>query len=171
MVGWWLRPGETPAEFVALEAGDSLRIDATLVNRLDPQAAPVSAKVTAGIDDLFTSVDQLAALLVAEREAGMGSVRTRVAAITTSSVEALRAYIEGERAFRSGSYLPAVDAFKRAVEADDEFALAYYRLSMTEERLAWAEASQRSAEAAYRHAQRLPTREREFPEIWVLFTT
>ena len=167
MVGWWLRPGETPAEFVALEAGDSLRIDATLVNRLDPQAAPVSAKVTAGIDDLFTSVDQLAALLVAEREAGMGSVRTRVAAITTSSVEALRAYIEGERAFRSGSYLPAVDAFKRAVEADDEFALAYYRLSMTEERLAWAEASQRSAEAAYRHAQRLPTREREFLEAVV----
>lgn len=150
-----------------LEAGDNLRIDATLVNRFDPQVTPVSASVTAVIDDLFSSVDQLAALLVAEREAGTGSKRTRIAAITTSSIEALRAYIEGERAFRSGSYLPAVDAFQRAVEADAEFALAYYRLSMTEERLAWAGASQRSAEAAWLHAQRLPTREREFLEAVV----
>ena len=96
---------------------------------------------------------------MAEREAGAGSGRTRVAAITTSSVEALKAYIEGERAFRTGSYLPAVDAFQRAVAADPEFALAYYRVSMTEERLAWAGASQRSAEAAWRHVQRLPARE------------
>jgi tetratricopeptide (TPR) repeat protein len=150
-----------------LEAGDSLRIEATLVNRLDPDTAPVSAKVTAGIDDLFSSVDQLAALLVAEREAGEGSERTRIAAITTSSMEALRAYIEGERAFRAGSYLPAVDAFNRAVEADAEFALAWYRLSMTEERLAWAGASQRSAEAAWQNTQRLPAREREFLEAIV----
>jgi hypothetical protein len=95
---------------------------------------------------------------VAEREAGAGSGRTRVAAITTSSVEALKAYIEGERAFRTGSYLPAVDAFQRAVAADPEFALAYYRLSMTEERLAWAGASQRSAEARELSAR--------FVELW-----
>ena len=150
-----------------VEAGDTLRIDATLVNRLDPGAAPVSADVTAEIGDLFSSVDQLAALLVAEREAGRGSKRTRIAAITTSSVDALRAYIEGERAFRSGSYLAAVDAFERAVEADAQFALAYYRLSMTEERLAWAGAAQRSAEAAWMHADRLPDREREFLEAVV----
>ena len=145
-----------------LEAGGSLRIDATLVNRLDPEASPVTANVTASIEELFTSVDQLAALLLAEREAETGSAKTRIAAITTSSIEALRAYTEGEHAFRSGLYLPAIDAFKRAVQSDTEFALAYYRLSMTEERLAWAGDSQRSAEAAWRHAQRLPAREREF---------
>jgi tetratricopeptide (TPR) repeat protein len=150
-----------------LEAGDDLRIDATLVNRLDPTAVPVSASVTADINELFSSVDELAALLMAEREAETGSQRTRIAAITTSSMEALRAYIEGERAFRVGSYLPAIDAFKRAVAADPEFALAYYRLSMTEERLAWAGASQKSAEAAWQHAQRLPAREREFLEALV----
>jgi TolB-like protein len=150
-----------------VQAGDSLRIDATLVNRFSSDTKSVSAQVTAAMGDLFSSVDQLAALLVAEREAGTGSQRTRIAAITTSSLEALRAYIEGERAFRSGSYLPAVDAFTRAVTADTFFALAFYRLSMTQERLAWAEASRVSAEAAYRHAHRLPAREREFLEAVV----
>jgi len=150
-----------------IEAGDSLRIEATLVDRLAPDAEPVSATVTAAEDDLFAAVDQLATLLVAEREAGAGSDRTRIAALTTSSLEALRAYIEGERAYRAGSFLPAVDAFTRAVEADTAFALAFYRLSMAEERLAWAEPSRRSAEAAYRHGQRLSDRERGFLEAVV----
>jgi tetratricopeptide (TPR) repeat protein len=153
-----------------LEAGDSLRIAATLVDRRAPSGAPestVSASVTAASDDLFTSVDQLAALLLAEREAGAGSERTRTAARTTTSLEALRAYLEGERAFRTGSYLPAVAAFSRAAAADTTFALAFYRLSMAQERLAWAEASRISAEAAYRHADRLAPREREFLEAVV----
>lgn len=150
-----------------LEAGDRFRIEASLLSSSDPSAAPVTANVTTGPEDLFSAVDQLATLLVAEREAVTGSERTRTAAQTTSSLEALRAYVEGERAFRSGSYLPAVEAFSRAVDADTAFALAFYRLSMTEERLAWAEASRISAEAAYRHADRLSTREREFLEAVV----
>jgi tetratricopeptide (TPR) repeat protein len=150
-----------------LESGDSLRIEAVLVDRRTPGGARASASVTTGADDLFSAVDQLAALLVAEREAGVGSDRTRTAALTTSSLDALRAYIAGERAFRSGSYLPAVESFSRAIAADTSFALAFYRLSMTEERLAWAEASRRSAEAAYRFADRLAPREREFLEAVV----
>ncbi|HSG47731.1 MAG TPA: hypothetical protein VLA43_07975, partial [Longimicrobiales bacterium] len=98
-----------------LQAGDSIRIGATLAPGSGLSGQRVSAEVTAGVDDLFASVDQLAALLVAEREAGSGSQRTRAAALTTGSMAALRAWIEGERAFRAGSYLPAVDAFTRAV--------------------------------------------------------
>lgn len=146
------------------ETGDSLRIDALLVDRVSPGGARISASVTTTPQNLFSSVDQLAALLLAEREAEVGSDRTRTAARTTSSINALRAYIDGERAFRAGSYLSAIESFSRAVEADSAFALAFYRLSMAEERVAWAEASRRSAEAAYRHSERLAPRERQFLE-------
>jgi tetratricopeptide (TPR) repeat protein/TolB-like protein len=150
-----------------LQSGDSVRIEAVLVGGEPNGDSRASASVTTGTDDLFSAVDQLAALLVAEREAGVGSARTRTAALTTTSLDALKAYIAGERAFRSGSYLPAVESFSQAVTADTSFALAFYRLSMTEERLAWAEASRRSAEAAYRYAERLSSREREFLEAVV----
>lgn len=150
-----------------LQSGDSVRIEAVLVSGAHSDDSRASASVTAATDDLFSAVDQLAALLAAEREAGVGSARTRTAARTTSSLDALKAYIEGERAFRSGSYLRAVESFSQAIAADTAFALAFYRLSMTEERLAWAEASRISAEAAYRHADRLSSREREFLEAVV----
>jgi tetratricopeptide (TPR) repeat protein len=148
-----------------VESGDSLRIEGSLVT--GDADVLVSASVTGNIEDLFSAVDELAARLVAEREADSGSERTRTAALTTTSIDALRAYVEGERAFRSGSYLPAIEAFRQAVTADPEFALAFYRLSMTEERLAWAEASRQSAEAAFRHADRLSPRDREFLEAIV----
>ena len=45
------------------------------------------------------------------------------------SLPALRAYLEGEREYTAGRSPTAVDAFQRAVAADSEFALAYYRLS------------------------------------------
>lgn len=150
-----------------LQSGDQLRIEATLASRSDPAERRVSAEVTSNPDELFDAVDRLAAMLLAQRVAGTGSVRTRTAATTTASVVALRAYVEGERSFRAGSYLPAVDAFTRAVQADGEFALAYYRLSMAQERLAWAEASRKSAETALQHAQRLSESEQEFLEAVV----
>ncbi|MCI0436632.1 MAG: hypothetical protein L0271_23790 [Gemmatimonadetes bacterium] len=149
-------------------SGDSLRIEATLFDRTRTAAAPVSASTVGTADDLFDAVDRLATRLVAERTAVTGSQQTtRVAALATSSAPALRAWLEGERRFRAGSYLPAIEAFRTAIAADTTFALAYYRLSMTEERLAWAEASRISAEAAYRHSARLSPRNRQFLEAVV----
>lgn len=149
-------------------SGDSLRIEASLFDRTRAGSAPVSASVVGTADELFGAVDGLATRLIAERVAATGSQQTtRVAALTTSSPEALRAWLEGERLFRAGSYLPAIEAFRAAIAADTAFALAYYRLSMTEERLAWAEASRVSAEAAYRHSARLSPRNRQFLEAVV----
>jgi serine/threonine-protein kinase len=146
------------------EAGNRLRITASLFDRNEPAGEPFVATVEGDANALFELVDQLAARLATERVADAGARLTRIAALTTSSLPAVKSYLEGERAFRAGRNGDAAAAFQQAVSEDSTFALAFYRLSMVEERLAWAEASQRSAEAAFRHGQRLSARHRQFFE-------
>jgi len=58
----------------------------------------------------------------------------------------------------------AVGAFQEAAAADTAFALAYYRLSMAQERLVSVDESRRSAELAFRHSSRLSVHDRRFLE-------
>ena len=48
-------------------------------------------------------------------------------AVTTGSVPALRAFLDGERRIESGEWRSAALAFRSAIEADSTFWLAYYR--------------------------------------------
>jgi serine/threonine-protein kinase len=50
--------------------------------------------------------------------------------ITTSSLPAMKSYLEGERAFRKNRWAEAIAGFERAIESDTTFAFAYYRLSI-----------------------------------------
>jgi serine/threonine-protein kinase len=74
----------------------------------------------------------------------------------TKSPEALAAYMDGERAYRAGSFTASVEAFKRAAEGDREFALAWWKLSMAAR---WAGAPglvQSSFDRARQLSARLP---------------
>ena len=84
--------------------------------------------------------------------------------MTTSSIPALKAYLAGEQAYRTGQYAAAVSAFQEAVGADTAFALAFYLLSMAQERLVMIDDSRRSAELAFRHSSRLSVHDRRFLE-------
>jgi tetratricopeptide (TPR) repeat protein/TolB-like protein len=53
----------------------------------------------------------------------------RTASLTTTSLPALRAYLEGEAVFRRSDFAGAVAAYERAVETDSTFALAWFRLA------------------------------------------
>ncbi len=55
--------------------------------------------------------------------------RVDLARVTTASVPALKAYLEGEGLFRRGDWPRAIDAYKRAVDADSTFALALNKLA------------------------------------------
>jgi len=64
------------------------------------------------------------------RATGQGTVQdVRLDALTTNSLPALRAYLEGEAVFRTGDFAAAVATYERAVELDSLFALAWMRLS------------------------------------------
>jgi tetratricopeptide (TPR) repeat protein len=75
--------------------------------------------------DPATGSGVAARFLAGQREERMAELAAR----TTESLPALKAYLDGEREFRTGHYKEAVDAFQRAVAADSTFALAHYRLA------------------------------------------
>jgi len=148
-----------------IESGGRLQLAAALY-RTDRWAEPVIEASAEG-DDAFTLVDEIAAQLLAGVEGGPGARVRRIAAVTTSSLPAFRAYLEGEAAFRDFRFLIAYEAFQRAVEVDTLYAMAYYRLSVAAEWLTRAEAAQEAAEKAYRHASRLSERDRKLLEAFL----
>jgi serine/threonine-protein kinase len=72
------------------------------------------------LDSLSALVDGLTARLLTG-EAGEGE---KLGDLTSTSLPALRAYLEGRSAYRFGRYDEALQQFRRAVELDSTFALA-----------------------------------------------
>jgi TolB-like protein len=142
-----------------VQAGDQLRISSELL-RLDGMLL-ASATVTGPSDDPLALVDELSLALLREIWSALSRVpEPRVASVTSSSLEAVRAYLRGETVYRRAQWGPAVREYTRAVEADTLFALAYARLS---EAWAWQETlgsrnALRFGEEAYRLRDRLPAR-------------
>lgn len=81
----------------------------------------IRASVEGPYDSLSRSIDRLAAELLA---LGAGEPRHRLAALTSTSLPALREYLEGRSALRRGAYPDAVRHFDRAMEIDSTFAVA-----------------------------------------------
>jgi tetratricopeptide (TPR) repeat protein len=105
--------------------------------------------------DTYRVVDEIARQLLAGRHQGPAEALTRLAAVTTPSVPALKAYLEGESRLREGLFGPAVEAFQAAIAADTAFALAHYRLAVAAEWDERSELSEHAAEQAARFGARL----------------
>ena len=81
----------------------------------------IRATVEGPADSLTALVDRLAAQLLA---LGAGEGPYRLSALTTTSLPALRAWLNGRAANRKGDYARARDLFDQAIEYDSTFALA-----------------------------------------------
>jgi tetratricopeptide (TPR) repeat protein len=140
-----------------LEVGGRLSITAAL--RKIGDEGQIEATIEGSDSELLEMVDELTAELVAGLE-GSGSGRVRqLAALTTASLAALKAYLHGDELLRAGQFTPALAAFEEAVALDSTFALAHYRLSVARE---WGSVTgaTAAADAAHRHASRLSDRDR-----------
>lgn len=139
-----------------VEAGEQLRVTASVYDARTGAELSSRAMASGRPDELFKMVDDVAKQLLSQRADERHEDLTRVAASTTSSLEALKSYLEGETEFRAGHYDAAMSAFRRAVAEDSTFALAYYRLSIAAD---WNSAPEdlprRAAESAARYASRL----------------
>jgi DNA-binding SARP family transcriptional activator/Flp pilus assembly protein TadD len=162
--GW---AGRLGAELYVLgdivAAGNRVQISAAMYDRARNEAVARSS-VEGETADLFRLVDRLAADLIASRYGKPHERLTRVAAVTTRSLPAFKAYIGGEDAYRHGRYAEAIEAFQKAVVTDSTFALAYYRLSDAADRAGRPELAQSSAEHALRYREQLGERERRLIE-------
>ncbi len=108
------------------EVEGSLRITAWLYQR-DTLAARASVEGEAS--DLHPLVDDLAMQLAVGAIGEDGARLAGIGARTTESLEALKAYLEGESHFRANRFATAGKAFRQAVEIDSTFALAWFRLA------------------------------------------
>ncbi len=126
---------ETNAQYAVVGSvvslGSSVRLSADLYTVAD--GTEIGQAVAEGpMDDVLELSNQLSVSIMQALLQGAGTDLPPVqhtASLTTSSLPALRAYLESETYYRQADFASAVEALERAVQADPEFALAYYRLS------------------------------------------
>ncbi|MBI5071257.1 MAG: protein kinase [Deltaproteobacteria bacterium] len=95
------------------------------------------------------------------------ATRIRVSDVTPASFAVWQHYFRGLREEEAEHYREAVEAFQSAVAADPAFALGHYRIAYLGETVGLSEAARRTAmEAAVRHADRVPAKERLFIQAW-----
>lgn len=132
------------------EAGGRLDLSATVYDARRPRN---SFEVTAGEPEIFDAADRLAREILAEVQDEPLRL-ARVAGQSTSSLPALKAYLEAEREIRAARWGSAEEALHQAVALDTSFALAYYRLA----ELTYADngpLAREMVEHALRHRDRL----------------
>jgi tetratricopeptide (TPR) repeat protein len=152
-----------------VEAGGRIRIGAAAYRPSEPTRPLARADVEGNTAQLFELVDAVAGRLLTGLSPGPYQQLTRVAATTTASLPALKAYLDGERYFRQGNFQTATRAFQRAVVEDTTFGLAFYWLSVASW---WADDSETidsSAALAVRYGTRLSERYRRLFLAWEAF--
>jgi len=150
-------------------AGSRLRIVASIQTTEGAAVAQAEAEGDADVG-LFDVLDSIVRQLVTAVAAGPASRLARVAARTTSSVPALRAYLLGERDFGRGRFVDAVTAYEEAVAADAGFGLAWYRLAGSRAALAESGLAREASSRAMAHRDRLAPHDRllvEAQDAWL----
>ena len=89
---------------------------------------------------------------------------TRIEQATTPSLEALKAYSQGLRTRRTTGDFDSVPFFVRAIELDDQFALAYARLGTVYANLGQADESKKMTTRAYELREKVSESERYYIE-------
>jgi hypothetical protein len=112
-------------------------------------------------DSLAQLVDQVAARLLATVS---GQGEERLGKLTSTSLPALRAYLDGNAKLRRGQALPAATDFGRALDHDSTFALAGLGLRIAASWYGDNPASERGLRAAYQGRENLSARDRALLE-------
>jgi TolB-like protein len=130
------------------------------------------AQVDGPADSVLGTVDRLSLALLRDVWRSREPLpNLRLASLTTDSIEALRAYLEGERYYRKLNWDSALVAYTRATETDSTFALAHLRRAQV---FGWTggygnKDSRAAVASAVRFAGRLPARDRQLLAGYQLF--
>jgi tetratricopeptide (TPR) repeat protein/TolB-like protein len=128
----------------------------------DAVAAVLDGEIDDGIPQLIDALSGQLLVGVVGREAAELSELGRVASMTTDSLAALKAFLQGLRSLRAHELDLAREQLKRAVEIDSTFALAWRQLA---EAVMWnvysPELCLEAADRAVRWSEHLPWRERQ----------
>jgi serine/threonine-protein kinase len=155
----------------AVSTGGRVRIAADLYSVAGGERLG-RAQVDGPPDSILPLVDRLSVALLRDVWRSREPLPSLdIASLTTDSIAALRAYLQGERYYRRFALDSAQVAYTRAVEVDSTFALAHLRRALV---YGWtggygSPASHQAAEAGFRFAGRLPPRSRRLLEGYRAF--
>jgi len=120
---------------------------------------------TDGKEQVLKSLGQAASKLrekLGESLASIQNFDVPIEQVTTSSLDALRAYSMGLAQHSSGNYPQAIPLYKRAIELDNNFAIAYARLANVYNNTGKFELSREASAKAYEFRDRASEREKLF---------
>jgi eukaryotic-like serine/threonine-protein kinase len=138
-------------------SGHSLTVSARIIE-VAGGATSAQATVEGPVDSLPRLVDRLAASLLA---LGAGEEEQRLEALSSTSLPALRAYLDGEALLRRGAFKDANRRFRDAQALDSTFALAGVGAMRAAE---WYGEDTAPARGVWAHRDRLSRRDRAWLE-------
>jgi TolB-like protein/tetratricopeptide (TPR) repeat protein len=149
-----------------VHAGDRVRLDLGLyeAGALDPVADGII--ITGSRDSIGSLTDSISWALLRQVWLRGEPPSPSLAALTTRSLPALRAFLDGERALGSNQWEDARLAFSSAIAADSAFLLADFRYALAQW---WQDQpiEPEIREALRLHRQNLPERERLLVEAFL----
>ena len=141
--------------------GQEVRLDADVYD-LETGEKLGTARAEDNASEIMDAVDRLAVDVARVMFGGDASDMPvqHLSSLTTESLPALEAYLEGEAYYRRAEFEAAEASFRRAVIEDSTFALAWVRLHNA---VGWTDVGGaeygRTGDLALRYAHRLPDRE------------
>ena len=151
-----------------MKLGDLLVTDVKVLNVETKELIQSARSEGEGTDSLIkTQIDELSrniALGVGLSERRVQSEKIQLADVTTSSFEAYDYYIKGMEAKDKYYYSDARDFFKKAIELDPEFAIAYLYLSDMNSKLRNFELAHDQLKTAKAFSDKAPEKERLYIE-------
>jgi eukaryotic-like serine/threonine-protein kinase len=141
--------------------GDSLHLVARVFDVASGERVDVAQVDDRDQEDVRPLFDQLAARLL-DLSGAPGELRTGIAAATTASLEAYRAYLNGTELLNRWDLAAAERELRRATASDTTFGLAYYKLALTRGWLAGPKDSiaDQAMVRAMAHSGNLPAHDR-----------
>ncbi|HEX6617329.1 MAG TPA: serine/threonine-protein kinase [Gemmatimonadales bacterium] len=145
----------------AVSTGGRVRLAADLYSVTGERLG--RAQVDGPADSVLGLVDRLSVTLLRDVWRSREPIpNLQISSLTTDSLEALRAYLQGEQYYRRLVWDSALAAYTRATDVDSTFALAHLRRALV---YGWtggygSSASVKAAAAGFRFADRLPPRDR-----------
>ncbi|HVS20455.1 MAG TPA: hypothetical protein VHD88_01340, partial [Pyrinomonadaceae bacterium] len=122
---------------------------------------------TEGKEQVLKSLGQAASKLREKLGESLGSIQkfdVPIEQVTTSSLEALQYYSLGREQHSSGKYAEAIPFYRRAIELDRYFAIAYARLAVVYTNEGQSELSRQASQKAYELRDRVSEREKLYVE-------
>ena len=151
------------------EVGGRTRINVQVLEPNSQRTVAVVAAEGKGMASLLASIDSVTTQLrdqLGEQESSVKEASAPLPLVTTSSMDALRAYALGQRRYADGDYVGALSMYEQAVALDDTFALAWMGLVRAHVANVDNDAAFAALERVKRLSNRLPTREALYVQAW-----